>query len=364
MENISFQQKQEIPQENKAEIDLQKFGIEKDRPIPLSKLVELIRANESEISEGIKRHFYWQLKLALFGQPRQYPSGGNWSVVGKMYKGKNEPHTAKVTIFLGGEVEAPQYPNRFNQPRIEFLFSADEETAEREIEHENNFGREFTSTESFRYDGALVGVRTKRPSLEKTTEELLNLNTLTAEDLHKLETVETDSSQVIAWLEAFLKPEDKFKEASQEIIRLTKEFKLNPTEAKNLVLAIRDFGNYMYNPKNLENGKSAEGDCLTIPHSFKHFCSHKYKINIIDTPHYGERLVGEDAPDGSEMGYEPYDFYHVVNVFGKKVVIDWTVSQFKKYKNTSFPYVYGVGDKTKFGGQLYKEAGKTNEPYL
>lgn len=338
-------------------IDLQEFGIENGKPIPLDKLAELVRANEPALVDGIKRHFYWQLKLALFNKPFQYPSGDNWSVVGKRYKREKELYQARAILFLGKKFENirnAQFDQRFKQPRLEFLFSGDEETAINEVKYHD----EFNSLDAFKYEGSLIGARTKGTEPGEP-EELFDLKSSSPENYQKLRLLSADYQETAAWLVELQKPENRFEVPSQAIIELVKKFKLNPTKSKNLVFALGDFGNYMYR---LEGGRSTIGDCLVIPNHFANFCRHKYAINL-DVPHYGERGDG----DGGASGYEPYSFFHEVNVFEKKIVIDWTVSQFKDYANAPFPYVYSVGDSTKFyGGQLYKGAGersKDNDPY-
>lgn len=108
--------------------------------------------------------------------------------------------------------------------------------------------------------------------------------------------------------------------------------------------------------KDVQKSNNAEvGDCLIMPGRFKGYCESKFGIKGISTPHYGEHsgMQGEIS-DGS-----PYSYYHEVNVFDRKIVIDWTVSQYKNYRGEEFyPYVYEVGDKDAFnGGVLYEEFG-------
>lgn len=127
-------------------------------------------------------------------------------------------------------------------------------------------------------------------------------------------------------------PPVECKSAIDELSMIGAELDLDVKEIEKLAEAFRDFATYIKpEPKTGDQCFREIGKCFSAPYTFQDFCK-KWMGVEVDVDHYSESYGGNPT------------FYHQVNLYREKIVVDWTARQYPQFDNQPYPFVYRVGD--------------------
>lgn len=119
-------------------------------------------------------------------------------------------------------------------------------------------------------------------------------------------------------------------EALTELKRLGEELEIDPNTLETLCRAVQDFATYVKSEPKTDTERYEEiGRCFTTPHTFVDFCRSWYGIKV-NNAFYEQSIYGTPT------------FFHQVNLFGRKLVIDWTARQYGR--GTPYPFIYKADD--------------------
>lgn len=254
-------------------------------------------------------------------------------------------YRAKLIYYLGNA------ENNRDRTRLELTVAQNKEVPLRD---ERSYGNHFyLGTNTFQLEKMALTNKARNRYDEKIESEFevdVGSEQISPEGLPKITLAPVQKLAEVA-----LAPERDLSVVFDTIDGLCRKYELKQQEVEDLKLAIREFAKYTYSVT-----ESSVGDCLVTPLDFAHFCHLKFRLEI-DTGRYGE-----NHPEwGGDTGYSPCTFLHEVNVVFGKIVIDWTVTQYRSHKNKPVPYVYEIGDELKRFGPLFSaHSGETpNDPY-
>lgn len=336
-----------------------KLELEKQDTVSVRELAQKIYEKKEILGNLIVKMpiVYRELKAVLSGsRPRQSVFDRvdaepfvRLQIIPEFSREADSSYKVRVIYYLGDG------DNISKQPRIEFHFSQNKKDASKN----NGYLREYyTGTKSFKLNGVFLGDKAhKEVGLRGFGGgipggfyyEISNLNNFN--HINR----EVRLKPIADLVREALLPERDLSQVFDEIRNLSLKNGITQQEAEDLCLAIKEFAKYNYSQT-----KSDIGDCLVVPHTFNGLCRLKFKLQM-DTARYGE-----SHPEwGSSGGYSPYTFFHEVSVFSKKIVVDWTITQYSEHTDKTVPYVYEVGNRENGLGPLYKSVGgKTpNDPY-
>lgn len=322
-----------------------------DEEISLDKIADILREKAELLANDLKKEpsLYWELKSYITQDDRQTGYDlGRWFLIrdDKLYQGNDKRNYCRVLFFLGDNPETVKdldlKHKAYESARLEFHFSCSEEDAEKES---GKWPKDFTTTKIFKFEGLYVG--NKR--LDEYGPGVQNGRFVRIDDkqpnFSALTTLKAKKTALKELMETLLAPERDFQSSLNALKELGKRHGLPTEEIENLSRAVQEFGTYMY-----RTNKSHVGECLIVPRNFRSFCSRKFGVHL-ETARYGEY-----HPEWEFIGsnYATYTFYHEVVVYAKRIVFDWTVTQYAKSADKPIPYIYEVGTERKEMGPLYK----------
>lgn len=300
--------------------------------------------------------FYWNIKACMSDMDmRGARSVYHWLLRrDKSLEDKKEERVFVKAMYLFDEVDNKNDGQRSramvdNPLRLELRFSADRKT----VDKEERWGRMFATPNTFQFEGAFLGNEALyAPAFGGKKTGFLTRIDKDAQDYSKLEGLSVSKEALRDLAESIIFRERDVSRSIGALRKLAVENNLPATEVADLETALREYGTYMYTEET-----SHVGACLIIPSEFSGFVREKFGIEI-DQARYGEY-----HPEwGDSMGYDPFTFYHEVNVYAKQLVIDWTVTQYSSHADKPMPYVYKIGDEGKRFGPLYKIGGERGNP--
>ena len=318
--------------------------------ISLDKIADILKGKAELLANDLKKEpsLYWQLKSCITENNRQMGySSGRWILIKdyKFYQGAGKRNYCRVLFLLGDNsktVENPDLKHKaLESPRLEFHFSCSEEDADKEA---GKWSEDFTTTKIFKFEGLYVGdKRLGEYGPGVPNGQFVRIDGEQT-DFSALAPLKSKKSALKELAETLLAPEKNFQSSLNALKELGKQYDLPTEEIEHLSRAVQEFGTYMY-----RTNKSRVGDCLIIPSEFSSFCSHKFGVHL-ETARYGEY-----HPEwGSLLGFDSFTFYHEVAVFAKRIVFDWTVTQYARSADKPIPYIYAIGAERQGMGPLYK----------
>lgn len=308
--------------------------------IPLDQVASLLQSKAALLAQDFAIHpyFYWALRGCM-SNGDQERRAGKWTVrrndeFGRRL-GLEDRNYVRALFFLDERTTAVH--GSTSRSRIELHFSTDPDKAR----EENDVVQMFTTTKHYRFEGMYLGDQPYRDG------NVVRVDTPDA-DLSILQGVVAKKSALVEFAADLLEhPKRDFTDSLQTLQELARQFDLPANEIEKLMTAINEFGTYMYAAE-----RSHVGDCLTVPNRFNHFLGKKFGIKL------AEARYGEYHPEwGKDMGYDPFTFFHAISVYGKRVVIDWTATQYADRADKPMPYIYEVGKERERFGPLYKRFG-------
>ncbi len=328
--------------------------------IPADLVASTIAEHATLLSQDVLKHpdLYWFIKHFFTSGDNRSWTMGRWLIRGdySVRRRADARITCHLEFLLANSFDGVPPKTRegspLNAPRLEFQFSCDADDAEQEALHSHRY---FTTTNLFRCDGVYLGTKrsnTFAPNAENRPWVRLDVQ---EPDVSSLTSLSVQKVALQELTDQLFAPEKDFHRSIDALKTLAERHSLPNDQVENLITAVKEFGTYTY-----RKVRSDVGDCLITPGNFDAFCRYKFGLDL-ESARYGEY-----HPEwGSSGGYDPYTFFHQVSVYGKRLVIDWTATQYAKFADEPIPFIYEVGAIRGKLGPLYKQHGETpNIPFI
>jgi hypothetical protein len=328
------------------------FGLKRGEPAPLSAVLALFRKYGEKLAAQAPKNFWRILQTTLFDGQYATPRQGNWFFLANEFADFRQAQRQAYMgwkFFDAREKDLPAGADR-NIYFLEFVFEKNPKVSTRKFS---------TSLHEIYLPEALVfrNLRLRCDNYRHRDRDFC-LNLDDEQLVERLPEIMVDTTALVnALSEVAIDLEEDFPEARRQIFEF---FRKNQgadrvgvrSKFEKFYQAIKEFGNYEFAHSKKRTRADLIGSCLVVPYEFSSFCRLRYGIEL-EVFHYG-------LPDLTGMDEAEEDFvcertkktgtYHKINVFDRRLAIDWTGRQFGatfRGRPTGFPAIYELTDAEK-----------------
>jgi len=330
------------------------FGIEDDEDVSADKVFGLLIKYQKEIAENLVKNQWRRIQSTLVNGNWATTTIKNWRIVRskdfnlESFGDKDKAIGIEAGLGFGNREIVIKTGTT---TRDEFIFSCD-------MDYFHDLQKK--SDNCYMPEGIkFKGIKLVKKAITGSNPEANRNDDINEENseevLDSVKDLQIDISNTKRALEVALEDKDQeYPEVKKALLSYLKTKKGEEREDlrerfKKIYQAIKEFGNYFYDAKD-KDSFSTVGDCLTYPNHFASFCKTKFGIEL-DIEHFGH-------PDYSELDERSYvklmrktkkkGPFHEINIFDKKLAIDWTCRQFgKKFRgrDTGYPAIFVLTDE-------------------